>query len=146
MHMRSLVMSRRKALTTVLAAAGAVFGGTGFARVTRAADGPRAVRPPASVVDDGDARLRADLARLGERAYSDEGIPVFLACVNVAGAKAGEPGAEVTQLNAKVASDLHQCAGAWQRLFPEAPVTDVSRVIEVMAERDFGSLYVRGGA
>lgn len=80
-----------------------------------------------------EAALRQDLARMGDRAYSDEGIAVFLACENLSAAAP----AEVSQFSARVAADFRSTAIAWQKIHPEAPAADVAKVIEVLAERDF---------
>lgn len=70
---------------------------------------------------------------MGSRAYSDEGIAVFLACETVSGGAAPGP----TELSRVVAAQFRANAAAWQRIYPDAPDTDVSKVIEVIAERDF---------
>ncbi len=131
------MMNRRKTLMAMLTAGGAAFCSGVFGRLAQAGPGQ-----PASVTGAGsgvstdeavEAALREDLARFGARAYSDEGIPVFLACENLT----GEAPAQITAFNTTVAADFHRNAAAWQRIFPDAPDTDVSKVIEVLADRDF---------
>jgi hypothetical protein len=86
---------------------------------------------------DGDAAMREDLARMGSHEYSDEGIPVFLACVDLAAEQAGKPPVPVPDFSRRFAADLRRYGDAWLQLHPDAPATDVSKVIEVLAERDF---------
>lgn len=99
---------------------------------TFAAFGPQ----PQSTIDD---RLRADLARLAPRVYSEEGIPVLLACENLVPSKDAHKPAKVTltALNAAFASALHRNAEAFQRIRPDAQAKDVAPLIEVLADRDF---------
>ena len=84
--------------------------------------------------DDVEARLRADLDQLAKRAYSEDGVPVFLACVNLAPGK--NPTPQLTAFNASLAKALRENAAAWQRIRPNAPVTDASQLVEVLANRD----------
>ena len=92
--------------------------------------------PSSDTIDD---RLRADLARLAPRIYSEEGIPVFLACVNLVPAKTSQPAPKVslTPLSAALASTLHRNAEAYQRIRPGAEAKDIAPLIEVLADRDF---------
>ena len=86
-------------------------------------------------------RLREDLARLAPRVYSEEGIPVFLACVNLVPAKLSHDSAKSTlpPLGAALASNLHRNAEAFQRIRPNARAKDVAPLIEVLADRDFSN-------
>ncbi len=88
-----------------------------------------------NTVDDA---MRADLARLGGHAYSEEGIPMFLACENLAASQTSPDRALLpSALNKKVASAFHRYAAEWQRIHPEAPATDVAKIVELLADRDF---------
>ena len=91
---------------------------------------------PDSAVDD---RLRSDIDRLSPRVNSEEGVSVFLACVNVIGRKPAP--ASLTRSDAAVASEFRRDAVAWERIRPNAPATEVGKLIEVLAYRDFS----RGG-
>ncbi len=83
-----------------------------------------------------DDRLRQDLAR--PTAYSEEGIPVFLACEDlVKGKNSPKSKAALTALNATLASELRKNSASWKRIHPDAPEGDVAKVIEVLAHRDF---------
>ena len=85
-----------------------------------------------------EAKLKQDVERLAPRVYSDEGIPVFLACVDLhrpAGSRA-----MLTHFNAELARDMRDNAAAWERLYPEAKPEDISKLIEILADRDFNAL------
>ncbi len=97
--------------------------------------------PLAAAGDPVEQSLREDVARLGSRAYSDEGIPVFLACEDWVAAKIHRSAAPSSALSQTVALNLRKNGEAWLRIFPAAPDSDISKVIEILAERDFG----RGG-
>ena len=83
-------------------------------------------------------RLRADLALLGPRIYSEEGIPVFLACENLVGeGDAHKPGSpSLPALNKAVAAALRDNADAFLRMHPDARERDVAPLIEVLAYRN----------
>ena len=137
MKIRPVTLTRRQSVMSVLAAGSAAFCSAAFGRLAGSAQGNAQAAPSTSAGDAVDDALRADLARLGSPAYSDEGIPVFLSCANVAGERVGAPRAAVTPFNETTAAEIHKNAEAWQRIFPNAPDTDISKLIEVLAERDF---------
>lgn len=89
-------------------------------------------------------RLRADFDRAVERVYSEEGIPMFLVCEDLTSSQSAEQpeAAVLAQLNPELASAFQNDAGIWQNIRPDAPVSDVCRIVEVLARRDFGE----GGA
>lgn len=91
--------------------------------------------------DAADKRLREDLARLAPRANSEEGVPVFLACMNLVTDKSSHkaPPVQLTPLNAVVAAEFRQTAAAFERIRPNATQTDVAEVIVVLADRDFAN-------
>lgn len=129
--------------TTLLGLAGA-----GLACVVRGVTaGETAVTSaaPAPVASAEDA-IREDLARMGSHEYSDEGIPVFLACVDLTASRADRPAPARSELGRRIAADLRRYGDAWLHLHPDAPVTDVSKVIEVLAERDFARGGPRSGS
>lgn len=87
-----------------------------------------------------DARLRKDLSQLNSRANSEEGVPVFLACVNLVGAKSSRRTRHaLTPFNAAVAAQFRENAAAWERIRPNSSAGDVGKLIEVLAARDFNS-------
>lgn len=97
--------------------------------------------PPEPNVDAGklDEQLDNDLTRLGARTYSDEGIPVFLVCEDLA------PGTTVRHsqrkpLNPALADAFRKYAEILPRIRPHATEDDVPKLVEVLAERDFGTL------
>ncbi len=84
-------------------------------------------------------RLRKDLDRLKPRAYSEEGIPMFLGCEDLAKSKSSHGAAKVTltAMNAALASELRRNAEAWTQIEPHPQAKDVAPIIEVLADRDF---------
>jgi hypothetical protein len=125
-----LMMNRREALLGLSAAA---LG----ASVTSASPllAVAAGTPTKTVANEAvDERLRKDIDRLSPRVNSEEGVPVFLACVNLVGKAAP---AALTPLNAAVAAEFRRDAAAWERIRPNSPETEVGKLIEVLAYRDF---------
>lgn len=85
--------------------------------------------------------LLRDLERAGSRAYSEEGIPVFLVGENLADGKpTGGRGLVADPFRARLAADFARAAEALPRVRPPATTGDVGKLIEVLAERDFGSV------
>jgi hypothetical protein len=126
------MINRRTTLVGMLTA-GAVTLCSDVVGLVPAGEAAHETREGAGTDDAAEAALRQDLARMGDKAYSDEGIPVFLACENLFPSSP----VELTEFSARVAADFRSTAVAWRRIHPEAPATDVSKVIEVLAERDF---------
>lgn len=121
--------------TTLLAMVAAGLSCTAVARALNA--DPRAAAAPDPNGPQVDQALKDDLATLGSHEYSDEGIPVFLACVDLVAEQAGKPVPAPTDLSRHMAHELRRYGDAWQRMHPDAPDTDASKVIEVLAVRDF---------
>ena len=92
-----------------------------------------------SIDDTIDDRLRADLARLAPRAYSEEGIPMFLACVNLVTASTSHqiPKITLNPLSAALSSTLRRNAEAYRRIKPGLKGKDIAPLVEVLADRDF---------
>ena len=136
------MINRRTTLIAIAAACGTVLSHAALGRFSDTgptvpgADAPK----PA-----GEAELRDNLARVGSHEYSEEGVPVFLACVDLVAEQAGKTGPSPTPFSARIVSDLRRYGDAWQRLHPDAPETDAAKVIEMLAERDF-VLGAKGGA
>lgn len=95
----------------------------------------------AQLIDTREDSLSTALNRLGARIYSEEGIPMFLVCENVVSNQTSRQRAPTppTSLNEKVASAFRRYADEWQRIRPDAPATDVARIVELLAYRDFAS-------
>jgi len=87
-------------------------------------------------LDDG---LRKDFARLASREYSEEGVPVFLACDDLVAKQAclKQHPVQLTPFNAALSSEFRQNAEAYLRIKPDAGPLDVGKVIELMTDRDF---------
>ncbi len=145
MKKRPTMMNRRKTLLAIVGTWSAGASVSAFASLLSSDQEPSGTSsgsgPEAAAVDPVEKSLREDLTRLGSRAYSDEGIPVFLACEDLVAAKTHRPAAPPSALSQTVASDLRRNGEAWLRIYPKAPDTDISKLIEVLAERDFS----RGG-
>ena len=120
------MMNRRKAMTTLAGArllaplldaagAGAQQEGTAAAGVTK------------------------ELDRLSKRVYSEEGIPMFLVCENVAGKGGGATNNAPADkdLNRIVAPAFRRYAAEWERMHPNASSADVAKIVEFLADRDF---------
>ena len=82
-----------------------------------------------------EAQLQADMTRLATRVYSEEGIPMILACEDLTAKKPVVPASRV--MNAAVAPAFHRYVEAWQHMHPDAPVGDVAKLTELLAYRDF---------
>jgi peptidoglycan/xylan/chitin deacetylase (PgdA/CDA1 family) len=131
------VINRRNALFVIGAT---VLGG--LRPLHAAVDGllqtPATPQSAGASKDDVEDRLRKDLA---PHEYSEEGIPVFLACEDLTKRPA------LTPLNAAVASEMRRNAQAMQRVKPDVEGGDVAKLIEVLAQRDFarGSTVAESG-
>ncbi len=86
-------------------------------------------------------RLRADFDRATERVYPEEGIPMFLVCEDLAPNESSGEAAPftLTSLNEDLASAFRRDAEAWPRIQPGAPAADACKIVEVLADRDFGA-------
>jgi|GEM_PF-3013521 len=88
--------------------------------------------------------LLAELARLEARAYSEEGIPVFLACEDLAGTANGAPaGFTPGPMNAGLAEAYRNYAALLPGLERERTEYDAAEIVELLAERDFNAGGVR---
>jgi hypothetical protein len=131
--------------TTLLTLLGAGFAYAAISRVLEAEAPAPAAAAPQSAAPTQDPVLQQDLATLGSHEYSDEGIPVLLACVNLIAEQKGEAVPPPTEFSRHFAAELRRYGDAWQHMHPDAPDTDVSKVIEVLAVRDFAH-GAKGGA
>ena len=94
----------------------------------------------AELPNTADDNLHADLARMGSRVYSEEGVAMFLACVNVpAVGTSPEQAPAASAMNQKVASAFHRYAEEWQHMRPDAPPNDTAKILELLANRDFAN-------
>jgi hypothetical protein len=91
------------------------------------------------------AALEEDLTRLRQRAYSEEGIPVFLLGENLAAEPpASRPNPSEQRARITMANAFREHAEIFQALHPNATGSDVAKIVEVLAERDFGPPGQRG--
>ena len=110
---------------------------SGQAQTQGAASGNQLKDPVKDAIDD---RLRQDIARLAPRADSEEGVPVLLACEDLVVDKTSPKTAvTLTAFNISLASDFRKNSEAWQRIHPDAAETDVAKLVEVLADRDFAN-------
>ncbi len=128
-----MIISRREALVGVKL--------TVFAGLNWILSGKNRALPRLDTISDDS--LEVDLKRLQARIDSEEGVPMILACETVwldqaAGQRAPIP----SSLNRKVAIAFRRYADEWQRIRPNAQSADVSKIVELLAARDFTS----GGA
>ncbi len=87
-------------------------------------------------VHSADARLRNDLSLLAGRVYSEEGIPMVLACENlVPGPSSFVP----TALNHMLSSAFIRDTNTYEHMKPEASAADVAKIVEMLADRDFAA-------
>ena len=83
-----------------------------------------------------------DFDRSSSRTYSEEGIPVFLVGENLA-PEQGRPVAPTAGRNPAhraLAASFRQGAAILARQRPSLSPNDVGKLVEVIAERDFGTL------
>jgi hypothetical protein len=85
------------------------------------------------------SRLEKDLVLLGKRKYSEQGIPTFLVCENLAPGERLDGDAPLGE-GAALAEDFRQHTDLMFRMRPEVTKEDVARLVEVLADRDFGIL------
>ena len=85
-----------------------------------------------------DEHVAAEMKRLSTRVYSEEGIPMLLACENLVPAANGKPAMlPTTAFNKMFSSAFKRYAEAWQRLHADATDADVPKVLELLADLDF---------
>ena len=115
-----------------------------FARILRwGVSGSRGavlgVQPQGAADGAIDDRLRKDIARLAPRADSEAGVPVILACENLVSHETSQKvnPVRLTTFNTALVSEFRQNAKAWERIQPNAPDTDVAKLIQILAYRDF---------
>ena len=76
---------------------------------------------------------------MANRADSEEGVPVLLACVNLVkdASRNIVPPIKLTSMNKAVTADFRSTAPAWERIKPSAKEGDVGNLIQVLAVRNF---------
>lgn len=90
--------------------------------------------------EDAARQLSKDYQRAGSRAYSEEGIPVFLVGENLVpdGTGSGDGGAAADPERARLVATFRRYAEALPTVRSEVVPGDVGKLIEVLADRDFG--------
>jgi hypothetical protein len=90
------------------------------------------------------ASLEQDLARLDQRAYSEQGVPVFLVCEDLAredltrAASLRGKGFARGRESAALAEDFRRQTRLLEQIRPARTKADVAKLIEILADRDFG--------
>ena len=128
-----MVTNRRGAL---LAIAFAVFGrvGRGLNSIGGRESEANSDSLETQAVGSADDRLREDLSRLAGRVYSEEGIPMVLACENLV---PDQSSFVPTALNKNLSNAFIRDTKLYEHMKPEASATDISKIIEMLADRDF---------
>jgi hypothetical protein len=97
---------------------------------------------------DADAAVRTELSqelvreldRLAKRKYSEEGIPMFLACDNlVRAAERPAIGAAELTSNAPLLAAFRRYADALPQARANVSDGDVAKIVELLADQDFAS-------
>ena len=84
-----------------------------------------------------DATLQANMTKLASRVYSEEGIPMILACKDLTAKKPVVPARKAT--NAAVATAIARYVESWGHQHPDAPAGDVAKLVELLSFLDFES-------
>lgn len=88
--------------------------------------------------------LEQDLSALSRRDYSEQGIPVFLVGENLPSDNESPDRRRRSEAaNTILVEVFRRHAEAWQQMNPDTKEADVSKLIEVLAERDFGMTLKR---
>jgi hypothetical protein len=89
-------------------------------------------------MDYQDKQLIKDLDRLSKRVNAETGVPMFLACENLAVEELSDPPrAEDRSFNRRFVSAFRTDAEQVGFSRVEAPVAEIARIVELLAERDF---------
>ena len=117
-------------------AAGLAFG-SGLSR-TPLAGIVSSITPPSAQATSAtyDTQLQAAMDKLGTRVYSEEGIPMILACEDLT-AKTPVAPAYSRRMNDAIAPVFQKYLDAWGRLHADAPAGDVAKLVELLSFRDF---------
>ncbi|HEX5787560.1 MAG TPA: hypothetical protein VFY03_05235, partial [Woeseiaceae bacterium] len=78
-----------------------------------------------------------ELSRVAARAYSEEGIPMYLAGEDLAGGRGAPAGFEPGALNARLAGEFRDYAAELPGLDRERTEYDAAMLVELLALRDF---------
>ena len=90
-------------------------------------------------------QLERDLSLLARRNYAEEGIPMFLVCENLASKDRSSTRQKSAPEGAALAQELRRNAAAFDLNQPNATEADIPKILEVLAERDFGMTPIREG-
>lgn len=85
-----------------------------------------------------DQQLQAAIDKVSGTEYSEVGVPMILACEDLT-AKQPVPPRYSKLMNESVANAFQQYSDAWNRMHPDAPATDLPKLVELLSARDFRS-------
>lgn len=88
-------------------------------------------------------QLEQDLALLARRNYAEEGIPMFLVCENLASKDRASTRKNSAPESVALAQELRRNADALILNQPNATEAEIPKILEVLAERDFGMTLSR---
>jgi hypothetical protein len=90
-------------------------------------------------------QLERDLSLLARRNYAEEGIPMFLVGENLASKDRASTRQTSSLEGVALAQELRRDAAAFDLHQPNATEADVAKLLEVLAERNFGMALIREG-
>ena len=109
----------------------------------------RRENPHSTVADPEQAllakQLERDLSLLAKRNYAEEGISMFLVCENLASKDRASTRQKSVPEGVALAQELRRNAAALNLNQPNATEADIPKILEVLAERDFGMTLIREG-
>ena len=136
-----MVINRRGALLSLVIAA---FGRAGFGFAHKGTVGARvaqanSVPSDTQALNAAEGRLQQDLERLSGRVYSEEGIPMVLACENLVPSQTTSTAFVPTALNRNLSSAFRRDTNTFEHMKPDASAADIAKIIEMLADRDFSA-------
>lgn len=90
--------------------------------------------------------LAQELERLSARPYSEEGIATFLICENWDSAGNGAKAPDADGSRAALAATFRRYADTLMKIQGKVDEDDIAKLVEAMADRDFGASAVRRNA
>jgi hypothetical protein len=83
-------------------------------------------------------QLVRELTRLENRVYSEQGIPMFLACKNLARSGNDPPDSPVARpSSAPLAAAFRRCVETLPQIRADVTENDVAKLVELLADQDF---------
>ena len=133
------MIHRRTALRALVSSFGSIWAFLSCAPL-RKGDSRRVAEPDQALLAK---KLQHDLSLLAKRNYAEEGIPMFLVCENLASKNRSSADPAHHTEGIALATELRRNAAAFALIQPNATEGDAPKIMEVIAERDFGMTLVR---